>query len=69
MEGGDYMDAAKKIRQYIDENGLKQSYVAEKAGINNAVFNAILNGKTKLTVERLELISKALGKQPEFFLN
>ena len=63
------MDAAKKIRQYIDENELKQSYVAEKAGINNAVFNAILNGKTKLTVERLELISKALGKQPEFFLN
>ena len=69
MEGGGVMDAAMKIRKYIDENGLKQSYVAEKAGINNAVLNAILNGKTKLTVERLEIISKALGKQPEFFLN
>ena len=63
------MDAAKRIKQYIEENGLKQSYVAEKAGINFPVFNAIMNGQTKLSVERLEAISKALGVKPEIFLS
>ena len=69
MKGGGYMDAAKKIKQYIADNGLKQIYVAEKAGIEFAVFNAILNGKTRLDVERLERISKALGVEPGFFLS
>ena len=63
------MNAAKRIRQYIEENGLKQYYVAEKAGISFSVFNAIMNGQTKLSVERLEMIAKALDKRPEFFLD
>ena len=63
------MDAAKKIKQYITDNGLKQTFIAEKAGIDIYVFNAILNGKTRLTVDRLEKIAEALGVPPEFFLN
>lgn len=63
------MDTAKKIKQYIADNGLKQVYVAEKAGIEVAVLNAILNGKTRLDVERLERIARALGVEPAFFLN
>ena len=63
------MDAVVQIRKYIEENGLKQVYVARKAGIDEGVFNAILCGRTKLSVERLQAISKALDKKPEFFLN
>lgn len=63
------MGAEVRIREYIDANGLKQKYVAEKAGIEFNVLNAILNGRTTLSVERLERISKALGVEPAFFLN
>lgn len=63
------MEAYKRIKQYIEENGLKQTYVAEKAGIGIGIFNSVINGNTKLTVERLEKIAKALDKPVEFFLN
>lgn len=63
------MDVAQKIKEYLEANGLKQTFVAEKAGIEVAIFNSILNGKTKLTVDRLQLICKALNVEPSFFLN
>ena len=64
-----FVDAAKRIRAYIEANGLKQYYVAEKAGISFPAFNAILNGQTKLSVERLEKIAKALNVEvPELFV-
>ena len=63
------MDVARRIKEYLEINGVKQSFVAEKAGIDNAIFNNILNGKQRLTVDRLLLICKALNVKPEFFLN
>lgn len=69
MKGGDDMDVAQKIKEYIEANGLKQTFVAEKSGIDNATLNAILNGKIRLTVDRLQLICEALNVKPEFFLS
>ena len=63
------METAFRIKKYIEENGLKQTFIAEKAGIDAGVFNAIMNGRTRLTVDRLQAIAKALDKPPEFFLN
>jgi len=63
------MDVAKRIKQYILDNGIKQTFIAEKTGIELNVLNACLNGKTRLTVDRLEKIAAALGVRPEFFLN
>jgi len=63
------MEVAQRIKEYIESNGLKQTYVAEKSGIDIATLNAILNGKIRLTVDRLKLICKALDVKPEFFLD
>ena len=63
------MDVAQRIKEYIESNGLKQTFVAEKSGIDIATLNAILNGKIRLTVDRLKLICEALDVKPEFFLD
>ena len=63
------MNAARKIKEYLRENGIKQTYLAEKTGIDISTLNAILNENTRLTVDRLELICKALNVSSEIFLN
>lgn len=59
----------KKVRTYLEENGLKQKTVAQKAGIPNSTFNAILNGKRTLYAEDLRAICLALNVSPELFID
>lgn len=63
------MDAAKKLKAYLVDHGIKQTFVAEKSGIEVKTLNAILNGNVKLSVERLEAICKALEVEPKNFLS
>lgn len=58
-----------KVRNYIDENGIKQVTVAKKAGIPNVTFNAIMNGKRTLYAEDLRAICIALNVSPETFID
>ena len=62
------MPVYEKVRAYIDENGLKQVAVAEKAGIPKNTFNAILNGKRTLYADDLRAICLALNISPELFI-
>ncbi len=62
------MSVYQKVRAYIDENGLKQVAVAEKAGIPKNTFNAILNGKRTLYADDLRAICLALNISPELFI-
>lgn len=62
------MGVYEKVRSYIDENGLKQVTVAEKAGIPKTTFNAILNGKRTLYADDLRAICLALNVSPELFI-
>lgn len=62
------MKVYENIRAYIDQNGLKQKSVAEKSGIPNATFNAIMNGKRTLYAEDLRAICLALNVSPETFM-
>lgn len=62
------MAVYEKVRAYIDENGLKQVAVAEKAGIPKNTFNAILNGKRTLYADDLRAICLALNISPELFI-
>lgn len=62
------MDVAKKLKAYINEHGLKQTYIAEQSGIDVKTLNAILNGYIRLSVERLEAICKVLNVSPKIFL-
>lgn len=58
-----------KVRAYIDEMGYKQVTIAEKAGIPEATFNAILNGKRTLYADDLKAICLALNVSPELFID
>ena len=61
------MRVYEKVRAYIDEQGLKQKTIAEKAGIPNVTFNAIMNGKRTLYADDLKAICIALQVSPELF--
>lgn len=64
------MNINTKLKQYIKDNGLKYSYVAEKSGINNKKLSRIINGHSKLTVEEFELIcEKGLSVNPSIFFD
>jgi transcriptional regulator with XRE-family HTH domain len=47
-----------RIRKYIEENGMKLNFVAEKSGIQQKKFYRLLNGNTPLDVEEFESICK-----------
>lgn len=62
------MRVYQKVREYIDSHGLKQCVVAQKAGIPNNTFNAIMNGKRTLYADDLRAICLALNVSPELFI-
>lgn len=58
-----------KVRQYIDEQGMKQVTIAEKSGISRTTFNAIMNGRRTMYAEDLRAICLALNVSPEMFID
>ena len=69
LEKSDNMYVYEKVRNYIDEHGIKQVAVAKKAGIPNVTFNAIMNGKRTMYAEDLKAICIALNVSPETFVD
>jgi DNA-binding Xre family transcriptional regulator len=63
-----FQSPAAKISAYLEENGIKQNWLAKKAGINENTLSSILKEQTKLSIERLEIICGVLGKEPNDFL-
>lgn len=57
-----------KVKQYLEEHGIRQSFVAEKCGISTSTFNSMLNGKRKMYAEDLRMICYALEVPPEAFI-
>lgn len=49
-----------KIKSYLEEKGISQTYVAYKSGISTKKVNDLLNERTKMDVYSLYKISKAL---------
>ncbi|MEG0570964.1 MAG: helix-turn-helix transcriptional regulator [Oscillospiraceae bacterium] len=62
------MRVYEKVRDYLDDKGLKHTVVARKSGISNSTFNAILNGKRTLYADDLRAICLALDVSPEVFI-
>lgn len=62
------MRVYEKVREYIDEQGLKQSAVAQKAGISDAYFNAMMSGKRTMYADDLKAVCLALNISPESFV-
>lgn len=57
-----------KIKNYIQEEGLKLSKIAERVGIPLSTFSAMLNGKRRITADEFIAICKALNVPLEQFV-
>ncbi|MBU5250550.1 helix-turn-helix domain-containing protein [Lysinibacillus capsici] len=61
------MKVHERIRHYIDDNGLKMKYVAERSSIELKRFYRIINGDSTLSADEYEMICKGLNVEPENF--
>ena len=57
-----------KVAQYLEEQGIKQSWLAQKTGLTDNMISGILNGKRKMSADEFVCICKALGKNPNDFM-
>ncbi len=56
------------LKQYIDETGIKQKVIAEKAGMSETTLCLILQGKRKCEVNECVNICNALNVKLEMFV-
>lgn len=62
------MDVGLKIKRYLDENGITQTFISKKTGIEMPKLNLALNGNRRLTFLEYEMICWALGVNTDKFL-
>lgn len=61
-------DVGKRIQQFMKDNGIKQTYLAEKVGFTDAKLSAIVNGQRGIDCVEYARICKALGVEYGYFL-
>ena len=62
------MEVYKKVRAYIEGSGCGQFAVAQKAGIPQVDFDAMMNGEKTMYADDLRAICLALNVSPEIFI-
>ncbi len=54
-----------RINAAVEDSGLKQKYIADRIGVSEPTFSAILSGKRKVDVDEFFSICQVLQKTPE----
>jgi plasmid maintenance system antidote protein VapI len=62
------MSINERLRKYIESNGLKFNFVAEKADIPEKKFYRLINSECKINAEDFGKICKGLDVDPSIFL-
>lgn len=62
------MEVGEKIKRYIEEKGISQTYISRKTGIALPKLNLALNGNRRLTFPEYEVICWALEVNTDKFL-
>lgn len=62
------MCVGQKIKSYLEDNGITQTFVANKTGIPIQKLNRSLNGNRKLEFGEYELICGALSVNTDKFI-
>lgn len=62
------MEVGLKIKAYLEENGISQTFVSKKTGIGLPKLNLALNGNRRLTFPEYEMICWAIGVNTDKFL-
>lgn len=63
------MRANEVIKRHIEENGIKQNFVANKIGLSPELFRRSIDGKRKITADELISICSVLSLQLSDFQN
>ncbi|WP_425710659.1 helix-turn-helix transcriptional regulator [Fictibacillus sp. Mic-4] len=59
------MEIECKLKELLKDNGIKQSYIAEKAGITQGTLSMIVRGKSLPTLPVAFKIASVIGKPIE----
>ena len=62
------MKMYERIKMYMDDNGIKQNYVADKSGIPENTLSMIFTGKRKLYADEFVAIIFVLGIDPNYII-
>ena len=62
------MNTQARIAQYIVDNGIKQSFIAEKSGINKVRLSTILTSKSRMYADEFVKICQVINKTPNDFM-
>lgn len=54
-----------KVCMAVADSGMKQKYIAERIGVSEPTFSAILAGKRKIDVDEFFGICKVLKMEPD----
>lgn len=63
------MNLAKKLNDYVNENDIKQIYIAQKTGLAEDTVSQMLNGNRRILADEFLLICTALNIDPNIFRN
>lgn len=63
------MIAARTIKRIIDENGIKQSHIANKIGMSPDLLNKTLEGKRNLKADEFISLCSVLSLNLDVFNN
>lgn len=62
------MKSYERIKQYLEDNGIKQKYIAEKTGIQENKLSLTLNGQRIMTADELIKIIYVLNLDANKFV-
>lgn len=63
------MRVYEKVRQYINENHLKQASIAKALGLRSSTFSDMLRGKRKMNAEDLRALCLTLKVSADRFID
>lgn len=62
------MEVGNKIKEYLEKNGVSQTFVSRETNIDLVKLNLSLNGNRRLTFEEYSLICGVLKVNTDYFL-
>lgn len=57
------------IRKYLEDHGIKQTFISDRCGWTKQKTHAIVTGKRKITADEYGEVCDAVGVPYDFFFN
>ena len=62
------MKVQSRVADYVQNNGIRSSFIAERAEMNPVIVSRILTLKREMTADEFEIFCKVLHRQPTDFI-